>query len=367
LLLKPEKETGKDMRSKMISDNAGITLAGNLEAGLDLRLVPDRKMEASVWIESPCLDVQLAELVKVDGLESHLRLSKAYILEGASGRAVASGGRTSLSHRVLQPSAGRGPYPAAYTAVAARFIHDSKGRLSGPPTLSVNQADIFAAGPAPIVLDHSTLRFRMDQGLPIIDHFQVELFGGTVAGSLLVTEEDGSFWLGLNVEFSGVDAQQILPNTTRGLKKEETEISGYVTLFLPLATTMDQILEGLRAEVALTHVGSRAFERILYSMDPYESNEAIVSQRRMLRMGNLRWVRVMIRDGNLSVAGEIQAKGARLPLPSIERVNIARLPGVQSYEDSLSALGPVLRTLTILSADRIELTDEGQIRFTRKE
>ena len=116
---------------------------------------------------------------------------------------------------------------------------------------------------------------------------------------------------------------------------------------------MDNALENSEIRIDFRKIGSRALERLLYALDPYESNEAIVSQRRLLRMGSPKRIRLSIKDGFLALEGEIAVKSVPIAIPPLRRLNIAQLPGLKKYESSLSAIGPIIRVLDLMAADTI--------------
>jgi translocation and assembly module TamB len=187
--------------------------------------------------------------------------------------------------------------------------------------------------------------------------------GGTVKGSLSISQKEGGFVLEANCALSGLNANRLLPHVIQGVSDEEAELSGKVSLWLPLSPDPDKVLQGLRSSVDITHIGSRVLERFLYALDPYESNEAIVQQRKLLRMGTPRWIKLKIQYGNLSLSGEVEAKGVRLSLPRIERFNISNLPMHQRIEKNLSVLGVIVNVLRKMSADGIYISPEGTILF----
>ena len=104
-------------------------------------------------------------------------------------------------------------------------------------------------------------------------------------------------------------------------------------------------------------------ERLLYALDPTETDESIVEQRKLLRMGTVRRLDIQVRYGNLSVAGEVEAKGAQLDLPRIERFNLAALPLYGELQESLAAVRPLLQVLEALSANSIALDHAGGVKF----
>ncbi|MDB9823036.1 hypothetical protein OAC89_04970, partial [Deltaproteobacteria bacterium] len=147
-----------------------------------------------------------------------------------------------------------------------------------------------------------------------------------------------------------------------GLSGEETELSGNLSLSFPLYKNTRRFLQDLNMDVNLTHIGSRTLERLLYALDPYESNETIMNQRKLLRMGSPRWIRLVIENGALSLSGQVQVKGISMDLPRIERINLADLPLQGRLEPALSGIGVIIDLLEIISSDSIYIGDDGIIR-----
>jgi hypothetical protein len=110
----------------------------------------------------------------------------------------------------------------------------------------------------------------------------------------------------------------------------------------PLATSLDRLLQDLEAEVEITHIGASALDRMLYALDPYESNETIMGQRKLLRIGRPRWARAAVKSGLFSAGGEVEVKGARIELPRLDRLSLSGLPGLGKFNERLAVMGPVI-------------------------
>jgi hypothetical protein len=267
-----------------------------------------------------------------------------------------------LSEDVLSPPREVKPLTEARNSMVRRLMSDLKGRLAPRPTLSFDLATI-QAGPVPLELSNHELAFRLVRDLPTVDYFQMDLLEGTVNGSLSISHKEGGFVLEGNCALSGLNANRLLPHIIRGVPDEDAELSGKISLWLPLSPDPEKVLQGLRSSVDITHIGSGVLERILYALDPYESNETIVQQRKLLRIGTPRWISMKIQYGNLSLSGEVEAKGVRLSLPRIERFNISNLPIHKRIEKSLSVLGLIVNVLRKMSADGIYISPEGTVQF----
>jgi translocation and assembly module TamB len=149
-----------------------------------------------------------------------------------------------------------------------------------------------------------------------------------VRGSLSIKRRNGAFFADFRSAFSGLNAQRLIPGPSSDKWDEGAEVSGMLSVGLPLSTSIDRLLQDMEFELEITRIGTRALERMLYALDPYENNESIVRQRKLLRMGSVRWVTAGLKDGMLSASGQVEVKGVKLELPRLERLNVASLPGL---------------------------------------
>jgi hypothetical protein len=76
-------------------------------------------------------------------------------------------------------------------------------------------------------------------------------------------------------------------------------------------------------------------------------------QRKLLRTGSPKWIKATVKDGNLSLYGEMKMAGVSISLPRLERINVAGVPGLEKIGESIADLKPVIDMLDILSAGQI--------------
>ncbi|HKI49800.1 MAG TPA: hypothetical protein VKA69_10770, partial [Desulfobacteria bacterium] len=131
-----------------------------------------------------------------------------------------------------------------------------------------------------------------------------------------------------------------------------------------MTANAENVMGNLDAVFRLTHIGARTLERLLYAMDPHENNESIVGQRALLRRGTPRWIEVTVRNGSLSLTGEVSVGGTRINLPAIKRLNMASLPIQKQLQTLVGRLVPLLKGLKILSAKTLLVDQDGAIHFT---
>ena len=202
-------------------------------------------------------------------------------------------------------------------------------------------------------IDHFLTSLLFDKGLPRAEKIQFEFLGGSILSNFKVQEHAGDFFLEVGVYFSNINASKLLPEII-GQIKEDTSVNGQITFSIPIVSEIDSLLSNLNANLVISHIGPRALERILYSLDPLESNEAIINQRRLLENGTPTWIKTSVDYGNLSINGEVLVKGVTLPLPKVERVNLANLSGLKSID--LSKVTVLKKILLFLSSEHINLS-----------
>ncbi len=347
----------------------GVFLKGSLEAGTRIDLTGENELRAKGWIESPGLDVSYGPRVEIRDLRTHLELEKTlFVGRPVRGDRQKGSSPAPLSRKVLQTEVKPRVFQEARDLVARRLMDDLRGRLTSRPAVAFKSARI-EAGPLPLEISDYELDLRLVRSLPSIDRFQFDVMGGSVVGELYVTEDPQGFEMETRCAFSGLNPNLLLPRaiqrTSNGQPEspDPVDLSGQLSLQIPLTGDPVRLLNHARLTLQLTHIGSRTFERFLYALDPYESNEGIVRQRELLRVGTPLWITLQVRYGNLSFSGEVEVKGVRVRLPRIERLNIAGLPIQTRLEHGLLALGPIVDLLKTVSSDVIITGKDGTIQM----
>jgi hypothetical protein len=337
-------------------------VAGKIAIGAEFDLLPHREIGLRGWMQAPGLDLTYGKFINIKNLKSSLAVAKRYRLSIRE-----EGGPTGpplpyLSVQVLKPAT-EGPRRIGTEGPAVgRLMSDIRAKGGDRRTLSVESIHV-GLKPLPVDITHTVLDFSLEEGLPSIDFFQTDILGGTARGSLSIKRRNGAFFADFRSAFSGLDAQRLVAGSSTDLREEEAEVTGLISAALPLSTSMDRLLQDVEFELEITRIGSRALERMLYALDPYENNESIVRQRKLLRMGSVKWVAASVKDGMLSASGQVEAKGVKLELPKLERLNVASLPGLGGYEKRLAVIGPVVKVLNLLSANRVVIEKDGRMRF----
>ncbi len=352
--------------TKFIDD---LEFEGQLETGAELLLVPGKNIKLQGWALGPEIDVKLGELLNVTNLKTNVNLKKNYRIIGAAEGEEDENRLMPLSVSVLKAE----PGPAigsvyefdTQDAMVSKLIGTLRNRFSQEHALALDAAHL-GVGPLPLAVERVLMDFDLNEGLPNSDYFQVEMLGGTIIGSLAVIEKNETFFLNTQLAFTGLHTDRIFP-AADPLGNDASELSGRLTALIPLSVRLESLLREFSMDLKLSRIGPRSLERLLYALDPAESNEAIVSQRQLLRKGFPRRIDVRIKDGNLSLDGEIEVQGVSVEIPSLRRLNIANISGIDKYADHLVGLGPAIEILKLCAANTIRIGENGwSMNFERR-
>jgi hypothetical protein len=333
-----------------------------LLSGAEAQLVPGENVRLKGWTTSSEIDLNLGDLINVKSLTTNVLLNKEYRITGSEKTAEGGGKNNPLSVSVLNVDAepvGDSIFePGVKDTVVAKFIGDLKNRFATRHAVAFKSARV-GIGPLPLSADHAMIGFDLNQGLPNSDYFRIGILGGTVIGSVSVLRKKDIFFLRTQLDFSGLNADRL--SAVADIKdNNDSELSGRLYVLVPLSAQMGDVLREFQMDLKLSRIGSRALERFLYALDPSESNETIVSQRHLLHLGSPRWISVAVKDGNLSLDGEVDAKGVSVAMPRLRRLNMANLSGFDNYAEHLNRLVPIIKVLKVCSANGIKISEDGR-------
>jgi hypothetical protein len=337
----------------------GKTLAGSR---IDLRGNESLRLRAYADVEN--LAVQIAQGPQLQGLHAHLNLDRTLkIRSDATTRAP----WRPLSTSLVQPLPPPLPPPLAGER---RRLHDDQRGNSGKERSLALQSLLLPLTGLPLPLTISSLEADIATGQEEVgmNFLQAELLGGTLRARGLLDLRPIVPVLSAEALVTNLDLSR-LDSTFTELRAgaEESSISGEVFLRVPLLEERHALLEGLTLSVRLRSIGAKSFDRALASFDPYERNEAIMAQRKLLRHGQLQGIEVQAADGALAMSGKAKIEGVSVALPKIERLRLAELPLQQQLAPLLSAISAARPPLEFLRADTIAIDAQGEISLRKED
>ncbi len=341
-----------------------VTVNGKMAVSTALKLNAKKNMTAALSVNSSKLDVKYKYLVKLQGLKTNIDLSRSFDILSRGDLADVIAVKPTLTKNVLIADRLESFSSEEGDRAINRLAMDLKGRFGEVNTLSFDSAFVKAMG-LEVELSNQVLDFGFHDSLPSIDYFQIDILGGTLISSFAVVERNADLFIELKGAFSGLNGESMIKTDSPDSGKEDSEISGRFSLMLPVTEDYEFLLRSMDISLDITKIGKRSLERLLYSFDPYESNELIVKQRKLLRTGTPVRISLAVKNGNLSVNGEVLAKGVTIALPPVDRVNIADISDFKSLYESITIIDTVNKILQYFPADTIVTEDDGGLTLER--
>jgi hypothetical protein len=335
---------------------ADIDLDGALAGGAIFQLRPDQFVAGNLTLTAEALNINVAKTIALENINANLDFTKSYAIQSME-RQSPEPQNTGLSSNVFDsPAQSLSSFQNNEIYRHIRYLHE---RMNPDPAVSFEKADVKAA-PFPLIIEESMIILNLQDGLPNLDYFQFNLLGGTINGAIALVEKQKSFGANTALTFSGINFAEIFPRAFAREDYSKADISGALYADFPVTDQLDNLLENADITITFTRIGSRAMERLLYALDPYESNEAIVTQRRFLKNGSPKNITLEIRDGFLTLTGKVTIRGIDISLPAIRRLNIAKIPGLDKFEQSLSGIAPAVEILHKASARGIVIDKNAE-------
>lgn len=338
----------------------GLGLAGKISSGVRVDLSAGRELALRCSLKTRDFGVQLANGTTVEGMRSDILINRNYALAAAQG-----GSWAPLSASLVRPSAVVRSNPGA-AEIIGRIHEDLRGDLTGARSFSIRQVTAKASG-VPLVMTALEGDLLFTQEKAGLSFFQADLLGGTIIARSLFDLLPEVPSIALASSFSNLDITQLLPKEAgkRG-SDQDAEITGEISLSAPLTAEQRELFEQLRLALNIRKIGANTIERALFSLDPYERNEQLVAQRKMLRLGTLKGLRANAVDGAFSMEGEVRIKGVAVDLPKVERLRISELPLRQELSRNRGRITTLRSILDLVRADTLAVDPKGKLTLQRR-
>jgi hypothetical protein len=196
---------------------------------------------------------------------------------------------------------------------------------------------------------------------------QFDLLKGTIRARSVIDLKPELPVLSAAFDFSNLDMAMLIPSDARGGgDSRDAELTGEFALELPLVPKQRELFEGAKLKANIRKIGANTLERALFSLDPYERNEQLVSQRKMLRHGTLKSLRATALDGAFSIEGEAQVKGVDISVPKVERIRLSELPLRKETASAIAGIAAARKGLDLLRGDMLYVGPKGEIALRRR-
>jgi hypothetical protein len=340
----------------------GLDVAGNLSGSARVDLSAGREVAIRSALKTTDFGLQLANGTKVEGMHSDIIFNRVYSLAATS----QGDGWTPLSSALVKPVAVDTVNPGA-TEIAGRIQEDLRGDISGTRSFSIRRVTTKTSSGVPLVLTALEGDLLVTQEKAGISFFQGDLLGGTLMARSVFDLKPDIPVLSTAGSFSNLDITYLLPkNDKRRRLDQDSEITGEMSLTAPLIAEQRELFEQLRLTMSIRKIGADTIERALFSLDPYERNEQVVAQRKMLRSGNLKWLRATAVDGAFSMEGEARIKGVAVDLPKVERLRISELPQRQELLNNRKTITSLRSILELVRSDTLVVGPKGELSLKRR-
>ena len=310
-----------------------ISINGKAGISAKVKLKSSDKIETNIFLNTSLMDINMKDVLELNNLNTNIKISKNINLS-AKKSIVNNSKKLPLSIKIIQGTS----VSALHTNNL--FIENKAHANYSNPSISFQKINLKK--PVPVKIGPSKIHLNLENDLPELDYFHFEALGGSIIGYVNINKTMENFIFNLNISFSGINSEKIFENTTTGT---DSEISGSLIIKCPITEKLSVIQKELKINLIFSHIGSSFIERLLYVLDPYESNETIVAQRKYFRMGSPEWIQIKIENGNLSLKGQVQVKGIKINIPGLDGLNISNILKTSGIEENLQQMKCIVEIL----------------------
>jgi hypothetical protein len=339
-----------------------LILNGTTSVGTRVDLRGGEFLSLHVYAALKDLALSTPDGTELEGLQAHFNLDRTLQISTATSRKERW---LPLSTSLVQPRPL--PLPALLEGTRRRLHDDRRGSSGGERSLTIQSLTLPGLS-QPLTIRALEAEIVTGQEEVGMSFLQAEFLGGTLRARALLDLFPVVPVLSAEALFTNLDLSQLNRDlAVSGSIAGESSISGEGFLRVPLLEEQRPLLEGMSLSTRLRQIGAKSFDRVLASLDPYERNEAIQAQRKLLRHGQLQGIEVLAADGALAVSGTVNVQGASIALPRIDRLRLAELPLDKELAPLLTAISTARPPLEFLRADTIVIDAQGEISLRKEE
>ena len=338
---------GGSIKSKLVLDDMSklktlipkVELKGSVNIDSNIDIIPKKSINIKMFSHTDGIDLNMDQRIDIKQFKADLDLEKTFHIINSNGNDISDQAKQDkyLSSAVMSSN-----------ALLKNTIHQMKSRfnkifLGNNPTFSFRSLNIPTSA-IPVEINHARIDFDLNKGLPRLKHVQFGIWDGTViASASLIKNNNENLFAHFQTNFSGIDFNKILKNNNRAVAVD-SEINGQLSATFPISSQIKEVLADLNFRLRFNHIGRLALERLLYALDPYENNEVIISQRKLLKTGTPICIDLIVKDGNLSLTGQLIVAGITINLPPLKRFSLTGISDLESIETKRIGIHPVIQS-----------------------
>jgi len=332
------------------SGEAGWKVELSLQGGEALRLRLEPRLNG--------LSVNYAGLLAVTDLTGGFGIEKRWdIIHAAPGGERLS--QSLVAEERPSPAAGLDDELAEYATGADQLLAPAEAIELGD--VSVLGMDLVQGFRAELAAHGADVEAR---------RFFLRLLDGKLTGRLSLQGGPEGRRLRVRGEFGGIDLGRMLPDRMAEFRGD-SQVAGSFTLTALLAgreALSYNPIKDVSGRLSVTHIGPKALDRLLLSLDPEGENPSIVRLRKLLKLGGPRGVDVRLQRGFVSIEVELQGLprglGKRYSIP---RFNVGRALSSEKVLAVWQRAAPLVDLLGVIEVDGISISPDGTAGFVRAE
>jgi hypothetical protein len=355
-LLDAELAAGGRVAPGEVGVPGGLALDGELGCELEVALAAGEELTVAARPEFRGFSASLDDVFAVAGMDGGLSFAKSWSVLPPGRRR-----KPPLSRRVLEgapvaePPGMLGALPEFGTA-ADRLLSSGEG-------LSLRAVSVFGRD----IMRHAAADVTMTGGRLSVPSFRLDLLGGRLVGAARFGPGSAGRQASVQGEFAGVELKGMLPADLRAFPGD-SRINGSFSFGADIGATKDGAprspIKDISARLDVTQIGPAACDRALLALDPRGANPSIVSTRRALAVASPLRAEASLERGFVSLSVALQGLAAGLVTEyAVPRFSVAQLFEAAPVNRALSRGAAAFAALGVLDADRIEVSEEGAVRF----
>lgn len=167
---------------------------------------------------------------------------------------------------------------------------------------------------------------ELKQNLLTLNEAVFEVLGGRVQGDVQFEFSPAPKALKLTIHMTGLDSRKLIENIPQVKHKiDQFSLTGSPFIDGTLHIDYDLISNDIDGQIDISSIGHEQLNMILYFIDPDEVNPTIENIRTALKIGDLRRVKVPIRNGRMGMEVDIRLLSVPIRVPKLSQFPLAKL------------------------------------------